>query len=134
MDITALQDTKNWRVLVVDDEPDNIAIMEAVLQLQNIEVATARSAKIAEGILDDFHPNLILLDIAMPDINGYGFLEILRARDDTANVPVIAVTANVVSNDKRKATKAGFDGYIAKPFEVFALVPTIQRILGFQTS
>ncbi|MEL6406957.1 MAG: response regulator [Chloroflexota bacterium] len=134
MDITALQDTKNWRVLVVDDEPDNIAIMEAVLQLQNIEVATARSAKIAEGILDDFRPNLILLDIAMPDINGYGFLEILRARDDTANVPVIAVTANVVSNDKRKATKAGFDGYIAKPFDVFALVPTIQRILGFQTS
>ncbi|MEL6525601.1 MAG: response regulator [Chloroflexota bacterium] len=134
MTINNLQDSSDWRVLIVDDEPDNVLILESVLSLKGITCVSALSAKDAEALLEDFEPNLILLDLSMPEVDGFTFLKILRERSDTASVPVIAVTAHVVRNKREEVLEAGFNGYIVKPFDVFSLVATVQGILGFQTS
>lgn len=123
-------DVSDWRVLIVDDVFDNISIAEAVLEFNGAEVQHAENGAIGLKMLENYQANLILLDLSMPEMNGWEMHEKLRNSSDTASIPVIALTAHAMQGDEEKVMQAGFDGYIAKPFSVTMLVSDIKTILN----
>ena len=122
-------DVSDWRVLIVDDVFDNISIAEAVLLFNRAEVKHAVNGREGLDMIEAYKPNLILLDLSMPVMNGWEMHEALRKSPDTTSIPVIALTAHAMQGDKEKVMEAGFDGYIAKPFSVTTLVDDIKNIL-----
>ena len=123
-------DVSEWRVLIVDDVFDNISIAEAVLDFNGAEVKHAVNGVIGLEMVETYKPNLILLDLSMPEMNGWEMHEKLRESSATDSIPVIALTAHAMQGDEEKVMQAGFDGYIAKPFSVTTLVADIKTILN----
>ncbi|MCU0480209.1 MAG: response regulator [Anaerolineae bacterium] len=123
------QEIKNWAILVVDDTPDNLVVMQVVLKYHGAEVYTADSAESAFEILKTVHPTVILLDIRMPKVNGIEMFKMLKENPATADIPVIAITAYAMDNDRDRFVGMGFDGYMAKPFDMFTFVPEVQQIV-----
>lgn len=116
-------------VLIVEDNEKNLKLVRDVLQYngyRTVETATAEEAiEIAQTEL----PNLILMDIQLPGMDGISAFKILRANPQTAGIPVIAVTASAMSVDRAKILQAGFDGYQAKPIHVREFVEEVRRVL-----
>ncbi len=123
-------DVSDWRVLIVDDVFDNISIAETVLQFNGADVQHAVNGVVGLKMLESYDANLILLDLSMPEMNGWEMHERLRKSPKTASIPVIALTAHAMQGDEDKVMQAGFDGYIAKPFSVTMLVSDIKTILN----
>jgi len=127
--INSNSDIADWRVLIVDDVLDNIAIAEAVMTHNGAEVRHAKNGIEGLDLIKTFDTNLILLDLSMPDMNGWDMHNELRRNPDTAWIPVIALTAHAMEGDREKVLEAGFDGYIPKPFSVRTLINEIKAIL-----
>jgi two-component system, cell cycle response regulator DivK len=105
-------------VLIVDDNPRNLRLARDVLQfggLRTVEAETARDgvARAAETL-----PDVILMDVRMPDMDGPAALVQLRAEPRTASIPVVAVTSSAMMGDRERLLAAGFDGYLEKPINV----------------
>jgi DNA-binding response OmpR family regulator len=118
------------RILVVDDVPANVRLLEAVLSSRGYEVVTATDGLAALRLVDSEKPDLILLDVMMPGLDGYTVCRRLREDDDTAVLPVIMVTSSH-GEEKTRAIEAGADDFIPKPFnheELFARVRSLLRI------
>lgn len=124
-----MHDLSEWQVLIIDDEPDSIGVIELVLNHYQAAVYTAVSATAALQILNDLIPTIILLDIQMPDITGFELLPRLRQDERLQLVPIIAVTAYAMPGDQERILAAGFDGYIPKPIDALSLVDDIMTIL-----
>jgi len=127
--------TKQGRILVVDDTPANLQVLTQMLTGQNYEVYPAVNGNLALMFVQSTLPDLILLDILMPDINGYDVCEKLKADDKTRDIPVIFVSALAESFDKVKAFSLGAVDYISKPFqteEVLARVKTHLALYNLQ--
>lgn len=120
---------QDWRVLIVDDQNDNLTLAREALEFHGVTVQTATNGKTGLQTLESFKPTFILLDLSMPEMNGWEMQK--QVREDTRwdDTPIIALTAHVMSGDRSKVMKAGFDGYIAKPFSVATFVQRIQTIL-----
>jgi CheY-like chemotaxis protein len=118
-----------WRVLAVDDEPDNLNLLGDVLEFQGATVKRTENAQQALTALDEFKPNMILVDLSMPGMDGWEMHRRLRSRDDLGNVPIIAISALAMQADLERAKTEGFDGYITKPFRVQALLSQLQDSL-----
>jgi two-component system, cell cycle response regulator DivK len=118
MSMQITKDSKTWRVLVVDDEPDNLNLVVDLLGFHGATVTQARNGQLALDLVDQFKPNLILLDLAMPEIDGWETHTRLRARRDLDDVPIVALTALAMAADADRVRAAGFDAYITKPFRV----------------
>lgn len=103
------------KILVVDDVPENVRLLEAVLRPRGYEVVTANDGRAALELVQTAEPDLILLDVMMPGLDGYAVCSQLRANDDTAVLPVIMVTSSI-GQEKTKAIEAGADDFIPKPF------------------
>src|SRR5207237_8632062 len=106
------------RILVVDDVPENVRLLEAVLTAHAYDVVSATNGASALEAVKSEKPDLILLDIVMPDIDGYTVCRRLRADDETAMLPVIMVTSSVGEETKR-AIEACADVFIPKPFNPY---------------
>ncbi|HUN09287.1 MAG TPA: response regulator [Aggregatilineales bacterium] len=119
-----------WTVLIVDDKPDNVNIVRTALRFQGATVLTASNGQEGLELLDNTKPSFILLDIAMPVMDGWRMLQHLRSNPATSDIPVIALTAHVMEGDRADFIKAGFDGHIGKPFDLFTLIPHIREALG----
>ncbi len=117
-----LKDTSAWRVLIVDDEPDNLKLASEFLAFSGATVATAETGAQTLALVDEFEPTIILLDLSMPGMDGWEVQRQLRARAALKTVPIIALTALAMPEDMDRAKKAGFDGYITKPFRVGSLL------------
>ena len=124
------QNIKDWQVLIVDDKIDNLALVEAALRYHGATIRTAHSGVEGLEILETFEANLILLDLAMPEMTGWEMFEKIREQSKLDNVPVIALTAHAMQGDKERVLEAGFTGYIPKPFSVATIVSDIQAILA----
>jgi two-component system CheB/CheR fusion protein len=118
------------RVLVVDDEIDNIQTLAMLLELEGVEVRTATSAYEAVDIAGTMPLDLILSDIAMPEMDGYQLVEALRRNEATAALPVIALTGFGRSADSRQAIDAGFVAHLGKPVNVGELTALMARLFG----
>jgi adenylate cyclase len=117
------------KILVVDDVPQNVRLLEAVLAPRGYDVVTATDGEGALRVVDSEEPDLVLLDVVMPHLDGYEVCRRLRAREETAMLPVLMVTASVA--EKAKVIEAGADDLIAKPFnqdEMLARVRSLLRI------
>src|SRR4051794_7721957 len=103
-------------VLVVDDLPQNLKLMDAVLTPQGVTVLTADCGEAALAVLTDRLPDLVLLDVMMPGIDGYETCRRIRSDPATSFLPVVMVTAGG-SHEKVRAIEAGADDFITKPFD-----------------
>jgi CheY-like chemotaxis protein len=124
-----MQDISQWKVLVVDDEPDNLGVIQLVLEFQDATVWTASSAIECLDILEREQPTLILVDIQMPDISGLELLRRIRERMHWRDIPVIAVTAYSMQGDRERILSEGFDGYMSKPINAMTLVDELVTLL-----
>jgi two-component system, cell cycle response regulator DivK len=116
-------------VLVVDDNSLNLELATHVLESDGYTVRQAASGSEALRVVREATPDLILMDIGMPQMDGYAVLAELRRDPATARIPVVALTAYAMAEDERRIRAAGFDGYITKPFAVRALAAALARIL-----
>jgi len=117
----------NNRILAVDDDADILKVLKANLELHNYEVVTADTWKMAQEVLSLSQPDLILLDVMLPDGDG---IEICRElRNELAQVPIIMLTARDKISDKVMGLESGADDYVVKPFETLELVARIKACL-----
>ena len=118
------------RVLVVDDNEDNVKIMSLILLGKGFEVRTARDGKAALRSIEQELPDVVLLDIMMPDMDGIEVLDRIRANPQSASLPVILVTGKGQDDDVLAGYKYGADYYITKPFTARQLLHGIGLVLG----
>ena len=105
-------------VLHIEDNFDNRLLFRRLLQADGFEVMEAENAHQAMEALKAIIPDLILMDINMPDIDGYTLTLQIKSTPALQNIPIVAITANVMRGDREKVFKAGCDGYIEKPIDV----------------
>lgn len=125
-----MHDLSNWRVIIVDDESDNIGVVKLVLEFHNAQVFTAESGYQCIELLEDVSPSLFLIDIQMPGMSGFELLDNIRKNTAKPHVPVIAVTAYSMDRDIERILEAGFDGYLGKPINAMTLVEDVQQIVA----
>jgi len=118
------------RVLVVEDNPQNLELSRVILRAAGHEVVAARDATEAERALADRIPDLILMDIALPGKDGYALTRELRARPETARLPILAVSSFAMAGDAERAIAAGVSAYLTKPVRRATLLERVNALLG----
>lgn len=113
----------------VEDNFENRLLVRRLLQAYGYKVVEAENALQAKEVLKSVHPDLILLDINMPDVDGYTLTSEIRAIPALAGIPIVAITANVMKGDRERTLRAGCDGYIEKPIDVDKFVNQVENFL-----
>jgi two-component system, cell cycle response regulator DivK len=122
--------TPKKRILVVDDNPRNLKLAFDVLEDAGYEVVEAVNAEEAQSMIDRNLPDLILMDIALPGMDGLTLTRKIKANERTKHIRIIALTAFAMKGDDQKALAAGCDGYITKPIDIHQLPVQVAEILG----
>jgi len=117
------------RVLVVDDQEDNRRILRDLLTSASYVTLEAETGEAGVALTELQHPDLVLMDIQLPGLDGYEATRRIKAHPALRRIPVIAVTSYALSGEETKAFEAGCDGYIAKPFSPRALLATVREYL-----
>lgn len=117
-------------ILYVEDNPDNRLLVRRILLSEDYGLLEAQNAAQALDILRETRPDLILMDINMPDMDGYTLTSRIKSMPGFDRVPIIALTANVMRGDKEKTLEAGCDGYIQKPIDIDLLIREVERFLA----
>jgi CheY-like chemotaxis protein len=112
-------------VLVADDDRDNAEMLAESLSMMGATVRTALSGSDAIHIASSWTPDVFLLDIGMPDMDGLALVSELRAIPSLATVPAVAVTGYAAERDKQRTSNGGFDGHITKPIDMSQLVTAL---------
>jgi two-component system, cell cycle response regulator DivK len=116
-------------VLIVEDNEKNLKLVRDVLQVKGYETIEAGNGEDGIALAVARKPDLILMDIQLPGMNGIEALGVLRSDPRTARIPVAAVTASVMPQDRNKITEAGFDAYVGKPINLREFLDTVTRLL-----
>ena len=119
-------------ILIVEDNEKNMKLVRDVLQVKGYRTLEAGSAEDGIRLAIEHKPDLVLMDIQLPGMNGIDALGVLRKDATTAGIPVIAVTASVMQQDRKLITEAGFDAYIGKPINLKEFLATVQQMLQGQ--
>ncbi|RME27733.1 MAG: response regulator [Deltaproteobacteria bacterium] len=115
-------------ILYVEDDPHNFLLVKRALEAQgNLKVEHAESGEKGLELARRLHPSLILVDIQLPGMSGFDFLELCRAEPEISSVPKIALTANVTRGERDRAIQAGFEDFIAKPFSLSRLREIVNK-------
>ena len=117
-------------LLLVEDNEDNRIIYSTVLKHAGYEVVEALDGAQAIALARSLLPDLILMDISIPEVNGWDATRILRQEPATSAIPIIALTAHALADDRVRATEVGFTAYLAKPIEPRAVLAEVRRWLG----
>jgi two-component system cell cycle response regulator DivK len=125
--------TKNATILCIEDSPDNRMLARRVLEAEGYRFIEARDAGTALELIAVQTPDLILMDINMPDMDGYTLTARLRSMPQTKYVPILAMTANVMKGDRERSLAAGCDAYIQKPIDVDKLPNQVSQFLALRT-
>ena len=116
-------------ILIIEDNEKNLKLMRDILQFKGYHTLEAETAEEGIRIARESIPDLILLDIQLPGMNGIEALGVLRGDADTAGIPAIAVTASVMTHDRGKLIEAGFDDYQSKPIEIKEFLGRVEQML-----
>ena len=117
-------------ILVVEDNALNLELVRDVLTSAQMKVVEAHSAHEGLAVAAEIKPDLILLDIRLPGMDGYAMLERLKANSVTGSIPVVALTAQAMVGDREQALAAGFSDYIPKPIDTRTLAAQVRALLG----
>jgi two-component system, cell cycle response regulator DivK len=117
-------------ILVVEDNQKNLKLVRDLLQLKGYRTLEAETAEEGLALAADHCPQLILMDIQLPDLDGVAALNRLRAEPRTAAIPVVALTAFAMKDDRQRFVGAGFDGYLAKPIDVRAFPDQVRAFMA----
>jgi two-component system, cell cycle response regulator DivK len=115
------------RILVVEDNEKNMKLFRDVLQAKGYSPLEAASGEEAVELASEHVPDLILMDVQLPGIDGIEALGRIRADERTKDIPVVALTAQAMSGDRERFLDSGFDGYISKPVDVLEFIETVAR-------
>ncbi len=121
---------KRARILIVEDNPVNLKLASIILEAANFQVLEAGDASQAREVINTTTPDLILMDIALPGMDGLALTRLLKADEKTRHIPIVALTAYAMRGDDEKAKAAGCDSYITKPIDVGKLPDQVAEILG----
>jgi len=116
-------------ILIVEDNDENLKLARDVLQAKGYATIEAMTGEDGVRLAQERLPDLVLMDIHLPGIDGIEALRRLRANASTAAIPVIAVTASVMQQDRKLITDVGFDGYVAKPIALREFLDAVRRAL-----
>jgi two-component system, cell cycle response regulator DivK len=119
-------------VLIIEDNDKNLKLVRDVLRVKGYATIEATNAEDGIVLARDRKPDLILMDIQLPGMNGIDALRVLRADPATATIPAIAVTASVMQQDRNLITDAGFDGYVGKPINLKEFLDAVRTTLELQ--
>ena len=117
------------RAFIVDDNAMNAELASYMLEADGLEVECANDATQAVARIESFAPDVILMDIQLPGVDGLALTRLLRARPATRNIVVIAFTAFAMKGDEARLRAAGCDGYLAKPITVATFAADVRRLL-----
>jgi DNA-binding response OmpR family regulator len=117
-------------ILIVDDDPDLANIMRMMLSHAGFEAHSVLSGQEALDWLETHTPDLILLDLMMPDINGFAILRKVRASENIKNLPVVILTAKADQKTRMESQSAGADAFLTKPINSKTLIDHVRRALG----
>ena len=118
------------KILIVDDEADIIEILQFMLETSGYECVTAMDGEEGLKLAREINPDLIILDVMMPKINGYKISRLLKYDNKYKDIPIIMVTARSQLEDKAIGEETGVNEYITKPFELDAIVKKVEEYLG----
>ncbi|HZM15873.1 MAG TPA: response regulator [Candidatus Krumholzibacteria bacterium] len=121
---------KRGRVLLIEDDELNLELVQIVLEGAGFEVLSAPAAAAGIDIARKAAPDVILMDVQMPDMDGLDATRILRADPDTARIPIIAVTAHVKKEDQMRCLEAGCTLHLSKPVDTRTLPEIVERVIG----
>lgn len=122
-------DDKKPLILSVDDNPVNNTLVRSQLMFKGYDVISANSGKEALQLIAEKHPDAVLLDIMMPEMNGYEVLETIRENPETENLPVIMLSALADMENHIEATMKGANGYLNKPLISNTLIEELKRVI-----
>jgi two-component system cell cycle response regulator DivK len=117
------------RILYIEDNPENRLLVSRILEVEGYEVVEAIDGPSGLEAARETEPDLILLDIGLPKVDGYSLAERFRQIPELDQVPILAVTANVMKGDRERTLAAGCDGYIPKPIDIDRLPGQIEQAL-----
>jgi two-component system cell cycle response regulator DivK len=118
------------RILVVEDNPDNMTLIVDVLTSLNYEVLQATDGQRGVELADEERPDLVLMDLSLPKMDGWTATRKLKAEDDLRLIPIIALTAHAMVGDRERALEAGCDDYVSKPINIQELAAKLKKFLG----
>ncbi len=119
----------NETILVVEDNVMNMELITDILEVKGYEVLQATTGSDALDLVNSKHPDLILMDIQLPGLDGLTITGIIKDNPDIRDIPIVAITAHAMRGDEEKVREAGCDGYISKPIDTRKLPDTIQGFL-----
>ena len=124
-----MEENRDFKILVVDDSTTNVVLLEAILDEKGYRIETALNANEAYSIIEKETPDLILLDLLMPKISGFDFLEEIRKIEKTKNTPVIVVSALTDEENVDRIMKMGAIDFVKKPIDLQYLVERVEQVL-----
>ena len=119
------------RILIADDKPNGRELVRTILENDGYEVYEAGDGQQALERAKQVHPDLVILDLHMPVLDGFGAVEALRKEAEFSRTPVMALTASAMMGDRERAIGAGFTGYCTKPIRLSVLRAEVARLLSF---
>jgi len=130
--VSLQQDQPEYRILIVDDTPDNLILLSKLLQCVGFNIQEAKNGQEAIDIFNEWQPHLIWMDIHMQGMDGYEATRRIKATEAGKTTPIIAITASVFEEERKKIMAAGCDGYIRKPFQESEIFDIMSLYLGLQ--
>jgi CheY-like chemotaxis protein len=120
------------KILIAEDNAVNRELLRELLEMRGHTVVEARDGEEALRLLEDSEPEILLLDLGMPVLNGYETVRQIRDNTSFAALPVVAVTAYAMQGDKERVLSSGFDGYLSKPINPTLLFQEMERLLSMK--
>jgi CheY-like chemotaxis protein len=124
----------NYNILVIDDSNTNLVLLEALLTSKGYTVCSSLSAKEAIESMKNIRPDLIYLDLVMPEVDGFEFMKIIKSNPEWSSIPIVVLSAITDADIRKKSMDLGIVEYITKPLNIHKLVDLTREILGEQKS
>jgi CheY-like chemotaxis protein len=123
--------SKTARIVYVEDNPANVRLLEFLIaRHDDLDLTSAENGEEGVALIQETLPDLVLMDIGLPGIDGLEALRILKSDDATKHIPVIAISANAMPHDVEKGRQAGFMSYLTKPIDINELLKSVKEVLS----